>query len=86
MKYLIINIGCHDETYTEMELDDTEFKTIMKFIKENNETGGGCKPKLEIYDAYKHIYDKNYDYYDYDDREELSGKEIEEGKDDIMCQ
>lgn len=54
MKYLICNNGCHDTTYTEIDLNDKEFETLKRFIIENNKNGGGCCPTIEIF--------KNSDY------------------------
>ena len=51
-KYLIENEGCDDATYTELNLTDNELKTLIRFAKENNKTGGGCKPVVRIYEKY----------------------------------
>lgn len=51
-KYLIENEGCDDTTYTEMDLSDDELKILIRFAKENNKTGGGCKPTINIYEKY----------------------------------
>ena len=52
-KYLIENNGCDDTTRFEIELTDEELKTVIKFIKANNdESDYGCKPYIDIYDKY----------------------------------
>ena len=66
-KYLICNEGCDDTTYTEIELNDEELKTLIKIAKENNKTGGGCKPIIHVYKDYKtdgdyYITESNFNY------------------------
>lgn len=68
MKYLIVNIGCHDDTYTEIELNEKEFEIIKKFGIENNKTGGGCCPVIEIYSKYEL---DQYGYWDYNYEDNL---------------
>ena len=63
--YLICNVGCDDTTYTELSLSPYEYRALEKFAIENNKTGGGCKPVIEIYSEYK--MENGYYYYDYDD-------------------
>lgn len=54
-KYLIDNCGCDDTTRFEIELNDEELKTIMKFIKANNLSSSyGCQPVIRIYRDYFH--------------------------------
>ena len=62
-KYLICNEGCDDTTYTEIELNDEELKTLIKIAKENNKTGGGCKPIIHVYKDYKKNYKKDEGYF-----------------------
>lgn len=52
-KYLIVNRGCDDETYTELYLFENELETLIRFARENNKTGGGCKPVISIYEEYE---------------------------------
>lgn len=52
-KYLIVNEGCDDATYTELYLFENELETLIRFAKENNKTGGGCKPVISIYEEYE---------------------------------
>lgn len=71
MKYLVLNIGCDDTTYTEIELTEEELKTIIRFAKENNKNSTyRCKPSLEIYEKYS-ISDINCFWYDYNDEDNL---------------
>jgi len=52
-KYLIENNGCDDTTRFEIELTDEELKTVIKFIKANNDKSDyGCLPNIDIYDKY----------------------------------
>lgn len=57
-KYLIANCGCDDTTEFEIELNDEELKTIMKFIKANNLSSSySCQPIIRIYGDY--FYENN---------------------------
>lgn len=52
-KYLIENNGCDDTTRFEIELTDEELKTVIRFIKANNDASTyGCEPSIDIYDKY----------------------------------
>lgn len=52
-KYLIENEGCDDTTSFEIELNDEELKTIIKFIKKNNKSSRNqCQPEIKIYNKY----------------------------------
>ncbi len=66
IKVLIANIGCDDITYTELELNEQELKTIKKFAIENNKNSGcQCQPSIAIYTKY--TVDKSGYYQAYDD-------------------
>lgn len=65
MTYLICNEGCHDTTYTEMSLNTNQLAFMLKFARENNKTGGGCQPVIQIYRKYKKSGE--YYHYNYDD-------------------
>ena len=52
--YLICNEGCHDTTYTEMELTENQFNVLLVFGIMNNENSDyQCKPKISIYLKYE---------------------------------
>ena len=71
MKYLMVNVGCHDDTETELELSDKELEFLLKIVKENNKNGGGCKPVIEIYKEYEKKENTYGYYYDYLEKEPL---------------
>lgn len=64
-KYLIANVGCDDTSLFEIELNDDELKTIIKFAEENNKNKKEwCQPFIEILDEYNVVEHRNYDKYD----------------------
>ncbi len=54
MKILICNSGCDDTTETELEVNEEELKTLIRFAKENNKNSSyQCMPTIEIYTDYE---------------------------------
>lgn len=46
----IINEGCHDDTYTELEVTEEELNLLIRIAKENNKNSDcTCQPTLHIY-------------------------------------
>ena len=61
----IINEGCHDETYTELEVTEDELNILVRIAKENNKNSDcSCQPKLHIF--MKYTKQVNVDYYEDD--------------------
>ena len=61
----IINEGCHEDTYTELEVTEEELNLLIRISKENNKNSScSCQPTLHIF--IKHTKQVNVDYYEED--------------------
>ena len=63
-------LGCHEDTCTELELTEAEFKILIKIANENNKNAGrfyGCMPVIAIFKKYTY----KDGYFDYDEKDSL---------------